>query len=1297
MLSLLLVTLAWMTQGYMQAGMPPSAPMINISATGNGWIAPGASFKVLDGDFARFNVYMVSGDLPKSYQWYKNGIAIGGATEAIYEIDYLQFGDTGAYHVVVSNPYGFIAGPTNTMLVAARPAITQSPAGSVLLDGTTTLTATAPTNYPLTMPQWNFNGKPIAGETNGSLNLTHLKFADDGEYVYKVDYQNFFGPGMTRYGVESAPYRLRVYAAYAAPIVVTQPKNQIGRLGGFAVFTVGASGTQPFTYTWRKNGVPIPGGTDFFLCISNLSPGEVGNYSVMVSNISGGATSQVATLSLGAPPPSNPGADALVTSGRSSLGSQNNTGLQAARSVFGSATTMMPEHELANLFEGITRIVNIVNKPSVQTLLDRLLISKQGRDPYQCTATLAYDGEGNVETPNNFSVNDLAGALRDSALPDVRAALTNFTYLLTPAFQAQLTATETMTSDVTVDQADLWITRAMLYGAEYGMRTLNSWNLDTELSHLKSLYVTNGELTMQRLMLECPQLFTFSDVSQIAPARLALENAVDAYVQGIGMAKSRPSGSLRLFNLEAKSLENEERFRQLLLDVKASLATAITVNEQPQLKLNWGAVSDGSQSWRSLLPGFSGNFPNPGTLPSATFGGLARSEGMPLILCQPMAQRFYAGNSLTVGVIAAGKAPLSFQWQKNGLSLPNATNSTLVLPNAYANEQGDYQVIITNIFGVVTSQTANVSFPRYALANWGDFMDNGYPVVGYHRAHVPQGVDDIVAMACAPNFDLAASANKKVTYWGYNYYGNSGYPMPLLSFVNSLSNLTQIDIGPDYNSTHIMTLTLNGQVSEWWSSSSYIIPPGLSGVRAIAAGNTHSLALKQDGTVIGWGAIDYKQSIVPTGLVGVAAIDAGPDYSLALKSNGTVVAWGNNNSEQYLPPVGLSDAVAIAAGITHRLALKADGRVVQWGSLPTWPFGFNVDPPPNLSNIVAIAAYGNASFAMKSDGSIVAWGDTNAFWDFELSGNTGICPISGIPGLTTISAGNSHGMVMSPLLIKNPPRDQQVAEGGKAVLEVYTASAAEPVNYQWMYNGVPVQGATTPMLVISNAQSSSAGNYSVRVSNAGYLLTSRTAKLRITPLNDTFAAAKLIPGGGGHLLGSTTAASKDSGEPYHAGNAGGHSLWFVWQAPANSVVIIDTIGSSFDTLLAVYKGATVSNLTLVAADDDGAGFNSNSRLTFTATAGTTYYIAVDGYNGDSGGVSLNLTPQVTISGLVRTSGNQFNFIMSAPAQSNVVVEASSDLKGWTPITTNTSPDAGLINVSDSTANQTNRFYRALVK
>jgi hypothetical protein len=100
-------------------------------------------------------------------------------------------------------------------------------------------------------------------------------------------------------------------------------------------------------------------------------------------------------------------------------------------------------------------------------------------------------------------------------------------------------------------------------------------------------------------------------------------------------------------------------------------------------------------------------------------------------------------------------------------------------------------------------------------------------------------------------------------------------------------------------------------------------------------------------------------------------------------------------------------------------------------------------------------------------------------------------------------------------------------------------------------------------------------------------------------------------------------ATKEVGEPNHAGNAGGHSVWAVFTPTVSSPVQIDTHVSGFDTLLAVYTGSSVAALTQIAANDDDGTVGGTSSLTFQALAGTTYKIAIDGKNGATGIYLIN--------------------------------------------------------------------------
>jgi len=111
---------------------------------------------------------------------------------------------------------------------------------------------------------------------------------------------------------------------------------------------------------------------------------------------------------------------------------------------------------------------------------------------------------------------------------------------------------------------------------------------------------------------------------------------------------------------------------------------------------------------------------------------------------------------------------------------------------------------------------------------------------------------------------------------------------------------------------------------------------------AIAAGDNHALALRNDGTVVGWGANTYDQAV---------------GYSLTNSDRATGVVRIDGEV--------LSDVVAIAAGVDHSLALKADSTVVGWGSHVV---------PTGLSNIASIATGYNYSMGVKTDGTVICLG-----------------------------------------------------------------------------------------------------------------------------------------------------------------------------------------------------------------------------------------------------------------------------------------------------------------------------------
>lgn len=131
----------------------------------------------------------------------------------------------------------------------------------------------------------------------------------------------------------------------------------------------------------------------------------------------------------------------------------------------------------------------------------------------------------------------------------------------------------------------------------------------------------------------------------------------------------------------------------------------------------------------------------------------------------------------------------------------------------------------------------------------------------------------------------------------------------------------------------------------------------------------------------------------------------------------------------------------------------------------------------------------------------------------------------------------------------------------------------------------------------------------------------------VAPANDNFADAQVFSGVSGNVPGTNVGATKEAGEQAHAFNRGGKSIWFKYVAPGNGVLTVDTFDSSIDTLLSVYVGNSVGNLTTIGAADNRAfsDISGIAGIVYLGTqTGVTYYIAVDGKNFGAGAASGNI-------------------------------------------------------------------------
>lgn len=174
-------------------------------------------------------------------------------------------------------------------------------------------------------------------------------------------------------------------------------------------------------------------------------------------------------------------------------------------------------------------------------------------------------------------------------------------------------------------------------------------------------------------------------------------------------------------------------------------------------------------------------------------------------------------------------------------------------------------------------------------------------------------------------------------------------------------------------------------------------PDTMSGVTRVAAGSTHTLAIR-DGRVISWGDSRRGLADVPSAaLTGVSDISAGYLYSLAV-ANGRVVAWGpSDRGETNVPPAAYSGATAVAAGYGFALAL-VQGGVVQWGNQQPGTL-----PERVRSGVDAIAAGDSHALALK-DGEVIAW---SSYPSEEVA-----VPLEARSGVSAIAAGRYFSLAL---------------------------------------------------------------------------------------------------------------------------------------------------------------------------------------------------------------------------------------------------------------------------------------------
>lgn len=391
---------------------------------------------------------------------------------------------------------------------------------------------------------------------------------------------------------------------------------------------------------------------------------------------------------------------------------------------------------------------------------------------------------------------------------------------------------------------------------------------------------------------------------------------------------------------------------------------------------------------------------------------------------------FYDGVLTAIFIPAEPLTYLSFYTVTLSSSIirDRAGNPLSLVNSAWSFSTGDLPLNISNNIAGGGLHTLAVK-SDLTLAAWG-YNTNGELGDGTTIPSItPRPVLDltgVVASAAGDNHSMALLTDKAIWVWGDNTLGQLGIgaeDTEIHSTAVKLTGLSDI-ISLAAGSFHSMALKSDGTVWAWGgnnegqlgngtfdnqSSPIQVSDPSdasgyLQGVVAIAAGEKHSLAVNNDGSIFAWGWNNIGQlgnmttanSFVPVNVVGISNVKevaAGSLHSLALQTDGTVWSWGWNGEGQLgdgtninsLAPVqvtGLSGVNKISSGSLHSMALKSDGTVLTWGFNLYGQLGNGVVTDSNapvlasdLSAVTSIAGGYLHSIALRADGTVWTWGD----------------------------------------------------------------------------------------------------------------------------------------------------------------------------------------------------------------------------------------------------------------------------------------------------------------------------------
>ncbi len=601
---------------------------------------------------------------------------------------------------------------TDTAATVA-PTITTQPVNQTVTAGqTATFTVVAGGTAPLSY-QWQKNGANIAGATAISYTTPVTATTDSGS-TYRVVVTNTAGT------VTSAAATLTVTAATVAPTVTTQPVNQTVTAGQTATFTVVAGGTAPLSYQWQKNGVNIAGATGTSYTTPVTATTDSGStYRVVVTNTAGTVTSAAATLTVTA-------ATVAPTITTQPVNQTVTAGQTATFTVVAGGTAPL----------------------SYQWQKNGANIAGATGTSYTTPATATTDSGSTYRVVVTNTAGTVTSAAATLTVTAATVAPTVTTQPVNQTVTAGQTATFTVVAGGTAPLSYQWQKNGVNIAGATGTSYTTPVTATTDSGSTYRVVVTN----------------TAGTVTSAAATLTVTAATVAPTITTQPVNQTVTAGQTATFTVVAGGTAPlSYQWQKNGANIAGATGTSYTTPAT--------ATTDSGSTYRVVVTNTAGTV----TSGAATLTVNAAAVA-PTVTTQPVNQTVTAGQTATFTVVAGGTAPLSYQWQKNGVNIAGATGTSYTTPVTATTDSGStYRVVVTNTAGTVTSGAATLTVNAATVA----------PTI------TTQPVNQTVTAGQTATFTVVAGGTAPLSYqWqknGANIAGATGtsYTTPVTATTDS--------------------------------------------------------------------------------------------------------------------------------------------------------------------------------------------------------------------------------------------------------------------------------------------------------------------------------------------------------------------------------------------------------------------------------------------------------------------------------------------------------------------------------